>query len=328
MKAAWYERVGPAADVLVVGEMPDPEPAAGEVRVRLHTSGVNPSDTKRRSGFRGRGIDFPRVVPHSDGAGVIDAVGSGVDAARIGERVWTYNARWQRPFGTAAGYVTLPADLAVPLPDTADFAAGACLAIPAITAHACLFSDGPIAGRTVLVTGGAGAVGHAAIQLAVWAGATVIATVSGEEKGAIARAAGAAHVVNYRTDDVAARVRELTGGAGVDRIVEVAFGANLPTSIAVLKEHGVIAAYGSDVEPEPRVPFGPLIALNATIRFVLMYSMRGVDRDRALADITTVVASGAMRPLIAARLPLDQIAAAHELIESGRAVGNVVIDVG
>ncbi|HEU5320133.1 MAG TPA: NADPH:quinone reductase, partial [Methylomirabilota bacterium] len=249
MRAAWYERNGPAAEVLRVGELPVPEPGPGEVRVRVVASGLNPNDVKARAGSRPMG--YPRVVPHQDGAGVIDAVGPGVPAARVGERAWLYIVQWQRPWGTAAEYTVVPARLAVTLPAHTSFAEGACLGIPAVTAHRCLFADGPLAGQTVLVTGGAGAVGHYAVQLAKWADATVIATVSSPEKAALAAAAGADHTVNYRTGDAAAEILELTGGAGVDRIVDVDFGANLPVSARVLKTSGTIAAYASTGEPEP-----------------------------------------------------------------------------
>ncbi|MBI2360745.1 MAG: NADPH:quinone reductase, partial [Deltaproteobacteria bacterium] len=205
MLAAWYEKVGPAREVLQAGEMPEPGVGPGEVRVRQYTSGVNPSDTKRRSGAT-EGMSFPRIIPHSDGAGIIDQAGAGVDERRVGERVWTYNARWQRPFGTAAQYVVVPSQQAVHLPDSVSFAEGACLGIPGMTAHRCVFVDGPVRGKTVLVTGGAGCVGHYAVQFAKWGGASVIATVSSEKKAAHARAAGADYTINYREEDVAGRV--------------------------------------------------------------------------------------------------------------------------
>ncbi|MDP7386367.1 MAG: NADPH:quinone reductase, partial [Nitrospinota bacterium] len=236
MRAGWYEKQGPAGEVIQVGEMAAPEPGAGEVRVRLAVSGVNPSDAKNRLGARGP-MKFPRVVPHSDGAGEIDRVGPGVDPARAGERVWVFNGQWDRPFGTAAEFIALPAGQAVRLPEGVTDAEGACVGIPGMTAHRCVFADGPVQGKTVLVTGGAGAVGHCAVQLAKWGGASVIATVSSDEKAERARGAGGAvgggadHVVNYRTENVAERVRELTGGEGVDRIVEVDFGGNLEASL-------------------------------------------------------------------------------------------------
>src|SRR6266498_1266568 len=233
MRAVWYDRTGPAAEVLKLGDLPIPEPGPGEVRLRVIASGLNPTDVKSR--VRPGSMPAPRVIPHQDGAGVIDKVGAGVPASRVGERVW----------GTAAEYTVVPARLAVTLPGNTSFAEGACLGIPAVTAHRCLFADGPIAGQTVLVTGGAGAVGHYAVQLAKWAGARVIATVSSTEKAASAAAAGADHTVNYRTGEAAKEILALTGGAGVDRIVDVDFGGNLGVSVEVIKVNGVIATYAS-----------------------------------------------------------------------------------
>src|SRR3989442_10703752 len=242
--------------------MPVPEPGPGEVRVRIVASGLNPTDVKARAGSRPMG--FPRVIPHQDGAGVIDRVGPGVPASRVGERVWLYIVQWQRPFGTAAEYACVPARRAITLPAATSFAEGACLGIPAVTAHRCLFADGPIAGQTVLVTGGAGAVGHYAVQLAKWAGARVIATVSSTEKAASAAAAGADHTVNYRTGEAAKEILALTGGAGGDRIVDVDFGGNLGVSLETIKGNGAIATYASMGGREPRVPFYAPMAKNGT----------------------------------------------------------------
>lgn len=327
MRAAWYERLGPARDVLQVGEMETSEPGPGEVRVRVHASAVNPSDVKRRVGFRGQQMEAPRVIPHSDGAGVIEAVGPDVPASRIGERVWTYKAQRGRAFGTAAQYCALPGELAIHLPDGTSFEEGACLGIPAVTAHACVFGDGPVAGQTVLVSGGAGAVGYYAIQLAKWGGATVISTVSSEEKANVAREAGADHVVNYRTEDVAARVAAVTDGAGVDRIIEVAFGANLAANIEAIKPNGVIATYGSDAVPEPAVPVYALMRKNVTVHFILMYVLPPEVERAAHRDIVACCESGVLKHRIWRRYPLDQIAAAHEAQEQGIAVGNIVIDI-
>jgi NADPH2:quinone reductase len=325
MRAGWYERNGSAAEVIQVGELAAPSPGPGEVLVRVAASGVNPSDVKRRAGARGQPMAFPRIIPHSDGAGVIEEGGAGVARSRIGERVWLYNAQWKRPFGTAAEYITLPATQAIRLPDHVTFEEGACLGIPAMTAHRCLFADGPVAGHTVLVTGGAGAVGHAAVQLAVWGGATVIATVSSDAKGAAARSAGAACAVNYKTEDVAERIREFTGLRGVDRIVEVDFGANLPVSQAMLKPNGTIAAYASMGNPEPVLPFYPLMLQNVNARLVFVYEIPAPAMAQACADISAWLGSRNGRPLLAARLPLEQLAAAHELVEGGRQIGNIVV---
>ena len=326
MRAAWYERYGPARDVFHVGEMPDPEPGPGEVLVRVHASGVNPSDWKSRTGSRGPQMPFPRVIPHSDGAGVIEAVGSGVDASRVGERVWLFEGQWQRPFGTAAEYIALPSGHAPVLPESVTFQEGACIGIPAMTAHRCLFASGPVNGMTVLVTGGAGAVGHCAIQLAKWGGAAVIATVSSDEKAGHALRAGADHTVNYRTEDVGERVLELTGGEGVERIVEVDFGGNLAASKRALRLNGAIGCYASTGDREPAVEYQALSRKNATVHFVLVYSEPEAAKQQAVDDIATATASGALTHPIAAVMPLDDIASAHELQESNAAIGNIVID--
>lgn len=325
MRAAWYEENGPAAQVLKLGEMAVPEPGPGEVRVRVMVSGLNPTDVKSRAGSRP--IAFPRVVPHQDGAGIIDKVGRGVPAARVGERVWLFTIQWQRPWGTAAEYTTAPASLAVTLPAGTTFEEGACLGIPAVTAHRCLFADGPIEGQTILVTGGAGAVGHYAVQLAKWAGARVIATVSSAEKAAAATAAGADHAVNYRSGDAAAEILDLTGGAGVDRVVDVDFGGNLATSLKVVKTNGTIAAYASMGEPEPRLPFYAAMSKNAAIRPVLLYTMPEHAKTRAAEDIVRLVERGRLTHHIGARFTLDEIVRAHEAQESGKVIGNVVLRV-
>ena len=325
MRAAWYERYGPAREVFQVGEMPEPEPGPGDVLVRVHASGVNPSDWKSRTGSRGPQMPFPRIVPHSDGAGVVEAVGAGVDAARVGERVWLFEGQWQRPFGTAAEYIALPSHHAPPLPDGVSFAEGACIGIPAMTAHRCLFASGPVDGMAVLVTGGAGAVGHCAIQFAKWGGATVIATVSSDEKAAHAQRAGADHTVNYRTEDVAERVLALTGGEGVDRIVEVDFGGNLAVSKSVLRLNGAIGCYASTGDREPAVEYQAFSRKNATVHFVLVYSEPEPAKRQAVADIAKAAAAGALTHTIAAVMPLEDIAAAHELQESNTAIGNIVL---
>lgn len=324
MRAAFYERNGPA-DVIAIGDLPKPTPGPNEVLVRLAASGVNPSDVKTRAGLS-RTIAFPRVVPHSDGAGTIEAVGPGVAPERVGERVWLYNAAWQRAFGTAAEYCALPASLAVPLPRGLDFAAGACLGIPVMTAHRAVFADGGVTGRTVLVSGGAGVVGHYAVQLAAWGGARVIATVSSAAKAEHALAAGADAVIDYKREDVAARVLALTDGAGVDRIVEVEFGGNLDLDDRVLKMGGVIAAYGSTAR-EPVFPFFRYMTRNAVIRLVHMYGMAEEAKRAAAADIEAWARSGRARFAIAARFPLDATEAAHRAVEAADKIGHVVLDI-
>ena len=328
MKAAWYERKGPAREVLTVGEMERPRPAPGEVLVAVRASGINPSDTKGRGGARGNlAMPYPRIIPHQDGAGTIEAVGEGVSERRIGERVWLYEAQLGRAHGTAAGYVALPERNAVTLPDGTSFAEGAALGVPAMTAHRCVFADGSVEGQTVLVTGGAGAVGFYAIQFAALGGARVVATVGSPEQAEIARAAGAHHVVDRRQEEVVGSVAAFAGAERrVDRIVEVAFGANVEASLRMLKPNGVIATYSSDAEPEPRLPFWPLVMLDATVRFVLVYAMSREAHEQAISAIGEALAAGRLRHNIAARLPLGDIAAAHERVESGRAGGKVVLE--
>ena len=327
MRAAWYERKGAARDVLQVGELPIPEPGPGEVRVKVAVSGINPSDTKGRGTWRGQTeMLFPRIIPHQDGSGVIDAVGADISVSRIGERVWIYEAQRGRAFGTAAEYVVVPSSNAVRLPQGVSFVDAACLGVPAMTAHRCLFADGPIARKTILVTGAAGGVGQYAVQLAKWGGATVIATVSSAEKAEQVRAIGADHMINYRDEDVVARVQELTSGAGVDRIVEVAFGANLPVSLQVLKTNGVIATYSSDADPTPAIPFGQFLGKDLTVRFVLVYVMGEAAHQDAIRDITTALEAGLLHPVAVQRFSLDAIAAAHEAVETGHTAGKVLID--
>jgi len=321
MKAAWYERNGKAREVLTIGEMPDPKPGKGEVRVKIACSGLNPSDVKRREGTRGQNIEFPLVIPNSDGAGTVDAVGPGVNESWKGKKVWVWNAQWGRAFGTCAEYICLPEAQVAPLPEGADFAAGACLGIPAMTAHQALFSDGDIKGKSVLVTGGAGAVGYYAIQMAKWGGVRVVTTVSSDEKAKLAKQAGADLVINYRSEDVAKKALEFSPG-GVDRVVEVDFGGNLETNVKAVKLNGAIASYASMGNPEPKLPFYTMMRRGIAIDLVFVYMMKPEERKRALADI------GAMRLKhnIARHFKLDDLVAAHELQESNKVVGNIVID--
>jgi NADPH2:quinone reductase len=286
--------------------------------VRIAVSGVNPTDWKAR----GNELPFEFQIPNQDGAGVVDAVGEGVDAARVGERVWVYFAAWQRQWGTAAEYTVLPAEQAVPLGD-ASFDLGASLGIPALTAHRCLFADGALTGATVLVAGGAGAVGHAAIELARWGGAErVIATVSSGEKAALARAAGAHDVVDYREEDAAARLRELAPD-GVDRVVEVALGANLELDLSAGATH--IVTYAGTPDDAVAVPVRRLMTANAVLRFVLVYTIPRDALRRAVADVSAAVRQGALTTLPLHRFPLDHAADAHDAVRGG-AVGKVLID--
>jgi NADPH2:quinone reductase len=328
MKAAFYDRLGPAHEVLQIGELPDPQPALGEVRVRVLWSGVNPSDVKSRLGLRSGTMPFPRVIPHSDGMGVIDAVGDGVASSRVGQRVWTWNAAWGRAQGTACELLCLPQEQAVPLPEGVDAEAGACLGIPALTALHAVLMDGGIVGKTVLVAGGAGAVGHYAVQMASLLGAArVIASVSTPAKAALARAAGADDVVLYKTEPLAERVAALTGGQGVDRIIEVDLGVNSQADLDMLRPGGECVTYGSSASPL-QLPFYPLIAKNLQLKFFIVYHLTPVDRQRAIATLTTLLTHGRLQHNIAARLPLDDIATAHAMVERGSATGNVVLSVG
>jgi NADPH2:quinone reductase len=327
MRAAFYERTGPAREVLQLADVATPEPGPGEVRVRLSTSGVNPSDVKSRAGLRSKELAFPRIVPHSDGAGTIDRVGDGVPAARVGERVWVWNAAWKRAFGTAAQYVVLPAAQAVTLPAAVPFDVGACLGIPALTALHAVRMDGGVEGKSVLVTGGAGAVGHYVVQMAKLCGASrVLASVSSDEKAMAALQVGADAVIDYRSEDVASRVRGLTGGQGVDRVIEVDFAANVNASFAVVRPEGDIVVYGSS-RPEIAVPFFPAIVNNVRLRFFIVYNLAPADRAAAVELLTGWLRSGSLQHAVAVRLPLDSIAEAHERVEEGRAVGNVVLQI-
>ena len=322
MKAAWYERNGKAREVLTIGEMPDPHPAKGEVRVKIVCSGLNPTDVKRREGTRGQNIEFPRVIPNSDGAGVVD---ESSNKELLGKRVWVWNAQWGRAFGTCAEYICLPEAQVAPLPDGTDFAGGACLGIPAMTAHQALFSDGDIKNRTVLVTGGAGAVGHYAIQMAKWGGARVAATVSSDEKAKVAKAAGADLVINYKSEDVATKVLEFSPG-GVDRVVEVDFGGNLDTNIKAVKLNGTIASYASMGNPEPKVPFYTMMRRGIAVDLVFVYMMKPEERARAIRDLGALLRENRLKHNVAKHFKLDDLVAAHELQESNKALGNIVIE--
>lgn len=325
MKAVWYESLGPAGEVLQHGEQPTPQAGPGEVGVRLHASGVNPADVKRRVGSFG--MEYPYVIPHSDGAGVVDQIGEGADPALLGRRVWLFNGqRNGRNLGTAAEHIALDCWLVAPLPDDVSFAEGACLGIPCMTAHYNVFADGPVAGRTVLVTGGAGAVGHYAVQWAKWGGATVIATISSDEKAAHAVAGGADHTINYRTEDVGARVMEITGGHGADRIVEVDIEANFQSSLAALKPGGTIAIYATTPAAKPGFSFIAAAVKNAVLKFMILYAVPRPAIDAARADIATWLAEARRIHPIAATFPLAETTAAHEFVEAGSKLGTVIVE--
>ena len=323
MRAVWYEKNGAANEVLHVGEVETPQAGPGEVRVKLMTSGVNPSDVKTRAGTA-RKIAFPRVIPHSDGAGVIDAVGQGVAAARIGERVWTWNGQWKRPFGTAAEYIVLPETQAVKLPDTVSFEAGACLGIPALTAWHAVDLAGAAKDMTLLIAGGAGAVAHYAIQFAKARGATVIATVSSPEKAKLAREAGADDTIDRKTEDVGARVMALTKG-GADAVIELDLTANASLLPATLRPRGTLVVYGTG--PQVQFPGSFCLVNNITVKFLLVYELTADERARAVAGITRMLDANTLIHNVAKTFPLDEIVAAHEAVEQGRVAGNVVMQV-
>jgi NADPH2:quinone reductase len=326
MKAAWYEKQGAARDVLVVGAMPDPEPGPAEVRIRVAASGTNPGDVKKREDAFGYGMSYPRVIPHSDGAGTIDRVGDGVPAFRVGERVWCYGAQSYRPFGTAAEYVVVPAGQAVPLPAGVPFEQGACLGIPGITAHRCVHVAGPVGGRVVLVQGGAGAVGTCAVQLARRAGARVIATVRSAEDEGIATRAGAHQVI--RTGGVPAEevVRRIRAAApeGVAHIVEVAFDANIAGDTTVLAPGGSLAAYATG-QPSPPVPFWELVFKNIRLFFLGSDDFPAEAKAAAARDLNASLEAKWPGFENVQRFPLSAIAEAHEYVESRKARGRVVV---
>jgi len=327
VKAAFYERAGAARDVLTVGELPDPVAGPGEVLVRVAVSSVHPSDVKLRAGGRPGvdGIGWPRIVPHSDGRGLIEAVGDGVDAGRMGQRVWLWNGQWQRAHGTCAELIALPAAQAVPLPDAASFADGACMGIPAMTAHACLFPEGSPAGKTVLVTGGAGAVSFYAIQMAKAAGARVLTTVSSEDKAEYARGAGADHAIDYRREDVAQAIMVATDGYGIDHAVDLEFGSNIDALAQVIRPNGAIVAYGSAALREPVLPFYTLMFKRVTVRTELVYLLPDAPRAEGVAYLTAALERGTLKHAIAAEMPLEEVVAAHELVESGARRGCVLV---
>ncbi|MDI1346626.1 MAG: NADPH:quinone reductase [Pseudolabrys sp.] len=322
MRAAYYEAQGSAREVMRVGEIATPTAGPGEVRVKLATSGVNPSDVKSRQG--GRPMAAPQVIPQSDGAGVIDQVGDGVAPSRIGERVWILNGQWKRPFGTAAEYIALPAAQAVKLPDKISFEEGACLGIPAMTAFHAVELAEPVKGATLLVSGGAGAVSQYAIQFAKMRGAIVIATVSSADKAKIAREAGADHCIDYKTEDVGARVMDLTGKRGVDAVIELNITANAKLLPGVLRPKGSAIIYGI-AGPEAAIPAAFCLVNSIRLQFFLVYELDATERARAVAGITSALEAGRLVNRVAQpTYRLDDIATAHEAVEKGT-IGNVVV---
>ena len=326
MKAVWYEQTGAAPGVLSLGDMPTPVAGPGEVRVRLQASGVNPADVGRRAGSY-RAMEFPRVIPNSDGAGIIDQVGDGVTRLGVGQRVWLYNGqRNGRAFGTAAEYIALAEHLVTPLPDDVSFAAGATLGIPCMTAWCCLFGDGPIAGRTVLVTGGAGAVGHYAVQLAKWGGARVIATVSSPLKAEQARLAGADLIVDYKAEDVIAKALAFTDQRGVDRVVDVDFGGNIATTLKLMAMNSTIAVYATNGNRNPTLPMRELMEKCIALRALVLFALPPPLLAAAQADISKWLAAGKRTHNIAAQFALSETAQAHLAVEKGDKLGTVIVE--
>jgi NADPH:quinone reductase len=324
MRAAWYERQGPARDVLTVGEMPDPIPGAGEVRIRIAASGINPGDVKKREDTFSYGMPFPRVIPHSDGAGRIDRLGAGISPEWLGRSVWCYGAQSYRPFGTAAEFTVVPLELVVPLPENVAMEQGACLGIPGITAHRAVHVAGSVSGRTVLVQGAAGSVGLCALQLARRAGARVIGTVRSSADEETAKNAGAHEVVrNDNEDEFKTRIKELAPD-GIDHIVEVAFGANVASDVDLLKMNGSIAAYATNASA-PSIPFWLMVFKNIRVFFLGSDDFSKEDKIAATRDLNAALEAGWSGFEIGERVPLTEIARAHELVEHPTRRGRVVV---
>lgn len=326
MKAVVWRAFGPARDVLSVEDVARPEVSAGEVLVRVAFSGVNPSDCKARGGARPGVIKppFEMIVPHSDGAGVVEAVGAGVDAGRVGERVWLWNGQWQRAFGTCAEYIAVPAEQAVTLPEGVSLEDGAVLGIPGLTAAQTVFGGGDVAGQTVLVSGGGGSVGYLAVQLAAWAGARVIATCGARDMDRV-KAAGADVVLDYASADLAAEIMAATDGAGVDRAVEVELGPNLAMLCEVMKPLGTIAAYGSAKDMAPEMPFGPMLFKALKLDITLIYILPLAARMAAVEKLHEALTAGALRFAPPHVFALKDAAKAHEMVEAGGRTGAVLV---
>ncbi len=326
MLAGWFEKCGVAENVIVVREMPTPVPGPGEILVRLHASGINPSDYKRRANVKA-GPEFPRVIPHSDGAGVVAALGAGTQGYKVGDRVWVINAQWGRADGTAAEFVRLPAAQVRPLPDSMTFEEGACLGIPAMTAYRCVFANGPVAGQIVYVPAATGRVGAYAIQFAKWGGARVIASAGSAESCAIAVALGAEVAFNRKTDDLAARILEHTNGYGVDRVIEIDFGSNLDMDERIIAEGGGIASYGAAVQPKATLTLAGRRARNLSIHFVFVYLLSPAIVDETCAGILRAQADGALKHRIAGVVPLRELARAHSEAEAQSGTGHMVVSI-
>jgi NADPH2:quinone reductase len=322
MRAAWYEKQGPAREVLTVGEMPDPLPGPGEIRIRMAASGINPGDIKKRQDSFGIGMSYPRVIPHSDGAGQVDKIGDGIPTEWLGKSVWCYGAQSYRPFGTAAEYTVVPVERVAPLPDKVAPEQGACLGIPGITAHRAVFAAGPVSARTVLVQGAGGSVGLCAVQLARRGGAHVIGTIRGRSEAETARTAGA-HEVLRNDQEFQARATALAPD-GIDHIVEVAFGANIEADVELLKMGGSIAAYATD-NATPKIPFWQMVFKNITVLFLGSDDFPAAAKISAARDLNAALEAGWSGFTIAERIPLSEIARAHELAEHPMRPGRIVV---
>ena len=327
MKAVWYSSFGKANDVLVHGEQEAVQPGNGEVLVKLKCSAVNPSDVKKRMGASPALLSQGYVIPNSDGAGVIEAIGEGVDQRRLGERVWVYNGQHGRRMGASAEYITLPQEQAAFLPGEANFHVGACMGIPVMTAHRCVMADGPVKDKLILVTGGAGRVGHYAIQLAKHYGAEVIATAGSARSKKHCEDAGADYVVGHPSETTNKAILEYTKGRKPDRVIEGDFGANLPFLLDILGTNGVIATYASGTNTEPQLPFYKMMYLDITLRTVLVYVMPWQAKKDAIDDITSLLSTKALKHRIAQTYPLAESARAHEAIEQGDVFGCVLLEI-
>lgn len=324
MLAGWYDRSGPAEEVIELGQAPDPAAGPGEVLVRLKASGINPSDYKRRGATKGA-LEFPRIIPHSDGAGVVAALGDGVTGLQVGDRVWTYHAQWGRANGTAAQYVALPAALVQPLPENVSFHEGACLGIPAMTANRCVFGGGPVAGQTVYVPAATGRVGAYAVQFARLGGARVIASASTPAKREIARALGADLVLDRADPDLAARLLSETQGRGVDRIIEIDLPGNIAFNESVLADGGSIAVYGASPRPQAVLTLSPRRARNFELQVVFVYTLAPALAELTCKSVTEAAASGKLIHRIAGVYPLEELARAHREAETQSGSGHVIV---
>lgn len=326
MRAFWYKKAGSPSDVIKYGELPEPAPRTGEVRIKLSVSAINPTDCKRRK--LGRELDkFNLIIPNNDGAGVIDAIGDGVDSKRIGQRVWLFGAQANRPFGTAAEYCVVPNSYAINLPDTESFYNGACLGVPAVTAHRALFADGNIDGLTILITGGGGRVGRYAVQMAKYAGAKVISTAGSKEKCLHIKNLGADFVFNYQSNDIQSEVSEITQGKGVDRMVDVAFDTNVGSAHNLIKVNGCLTAYNMIGAYYPKFPFLEFMYKNISIKPFSIYTMPEKDKSAAFIYIDQMLRSGSLVHLIEKKFPFNEMISAHEAIESKKIFGCCLVNI-